>query len=409
MNIFLLTSLLFVTLAIFTAIDSASTSFELLPFFFGLRWLRVHFITLGILTESLFGLLPVLVAARANRPRPRSRLDIWLILNAGFLTLLVGVPLINRAMLILGGALVFAATLLLLHQLLNLRPQTDLRTRLEESDGRKFYTAGALFFLLGIFVGTGFWLGWNELLGMRVPIEVHIHANNWGLFSMVFAGLLIELYPQFAGRSLAWPQSVDRIFWLMALGTTALIIGPWTGLAVFTAAGILLHLTATVWLLANIVSPLRGDRLLRTPGMLHLITAYAWIVAPILVAPLILLGVRGFPGAGIEQNVPQALIYGWALQFGFAMLPYLFRRVLWGPEHAKLGGSWFSLITVHLGATMLWASIFIRPYQTTFHGAAYVLWFLSMLPFLGELWQIARDWISGDRWPAQLGTSGLAD
>jgi hypothetical protein len=31
--------------------------------------------------------------------------------------------------------------------------------------------------------------------------------------------------------------------------------------------------------------------------------------------------VSGCPGAGIEQNAPQALIYGWVLQFGYALLP----------------------------------------------------------------------------------------
>ena len=64
---------------------------------------------------------------------------------------------------------------------------------------------------------------------MLVPIEVHIHANNWGLMSLVFAGLLIDLYPQFTGRELAWPRSVKAIFWLMSWGALGLVLGPWTG------------------------------------------------------------------------------------------------------------------------------------------------------------------------------------
>lgn len=38
------------------------------------------------------------------------------------------------------------------------------------------------------------------------------------------------------------------------------------------------------------------------------------IFIPVPVAPLIILGVPGFPGVGIEQNAPRALIYGWVLQ-----------------------------------------------------------------------------------------------
>ncbi|MEZ4516370.1 MAG: hypothetical protein R3C44_05860 [Chloroflexota bacterium] len=48
----------------------------------------------------------------------------------------------------------------------------------------------------------------------------------------------------------------------------------------------------------------------------------------------------GFPGAGIEQTVPQALIYGWVLQFGFAFIPYFFYRLFLPQEPARLGGSY---------------------------------------------------------------------
>ena len=125
--------------------------------------------------------------------------------------------------------------------------------------------------------------------------------------------------------------------------------------------------------------------------MWHLVTSYFWILAPITVAPLVLLEVEGFAAAGVEQNAPQALIYGWVLQFGYALLPYLFAQTWLGEEHASLGGSWFSLVTVHLGGVFLWASIFILPLQAVLHGAAYALWFVSMLPILRQLWAIGQQ------------------
>ncbi|MCB8945381.1 MAG: hypothetical protein H6658_16660 [Ardenticatenaceae bacterium] len=409
MNLYLLTSFLFIFVAVLGALDASSISLNLLPGFSIIRWLRVHLITLGVMTEMLFGILPILVAQYTHQPRPRTRLDIWLLLNMGMMSLLIGIPLVNQAIIVAGGTLIFLATLLLMHQLWQMRAAAPQAPR---SVSRKFYLVGLAFFLLGIVVGMGFYFGWNAALGMLVPIEVHIHANNWGLMSLVFAGLLIDLYPQFTGRELAWPRSVNAIFWLMSWGALGLVLGPWTGSKWFTVPGLLMHLTATIWLLLNLIRPLRHQPHLRTPGIYHLITAYAWLLAPVLIAPLILLGVPGFPGAGIEANAPQALIYGWVLQFGYALLPYLLARLLLGKETAVLGGSWFSLTAVHLGGIFLWASIFITPIQGVLHGLAYLLWAISAVPILSQMWHITQQaWqqFESSQWGEESGRLSTGD
>ena len=384
---YLLMTLLFISLAVLAALDASLASFSLLPWFNGLRWLRVHLITLGTLTEIFFGLMPILTAARAKRPRPAMRWDIWLALNAGILTLLVAIPLVNEALIFIGGTLVFIATLLLMSQLGQLRGP---REESKPASGRIFYLTGLAYLLLGIIVGTGLWLGWGQALRIATPIEVHIHANNWGFMSLVFAGLLIDLYPGFAGRQMAWPRSIKPIYWMLTLAALLLVLGPWVKSQMFTVPGILLFLAGTGWLLANVIAPLRGVRGAWTPGLWHLILAYVWIVAPVLVAPLIILGVAGFPGVGIEQNAPQALIYGWVLQFGYALLPYLFTRMLLPDKPARLGGTWFTVATVNLGAVFLWASIFFTSQGALLHGIAYALWALSLIPIAADLWRIAR-------------------
>ncbi|MBK7199017.1 hypothetical protein [Candidatus Amarolinea dominans] len=389
LNPYFLFALLYIMLAVLAALDSSLASLNLLPWFNGLRWLRVHLITLGTLTEIIFGLLPILVATRSGRPRPSIRWDIWLILNAGLLTLLVGIPLVNTPLIFVGGTLVFVATSMLVQHVHELRGAAVTPARTAPS-GRIFYLAGLSYFLLGIIVGTGLWMGWGEWLRIAVPIEVHIHANNWGFMALVFAGLIVDLYPDFAGRSLAWPQSLKPIFWMMTLGALLLVLGPWVQSTWFTVPGILLHLSATGWLLLNVIKPLRGERSAWGPGLWHLLTSYVWIIAPVLVAPLIILKVPGFPGAGIEQNAPQALIYGWVLQFAYALLPYLFTRFFLPNEPAKLGGNWFTLLTVHLGGVFLWASIFITDSYTVLHGTAYALWAASLIPIVFDLWRIAR-------------------
>jgi hypothetical protein len=394
MNLYLLMTALFVAMAGLMAADAALTSFNILPWFSGLRWLRVHFITLGALTEVFFGLLPAVVAIRAGLPRPRFRWDIWLTLNIGLLALIVGIPIVNHALILTGGTLVFVAAVLLTVQLWNLRTTRSTALPAEPGEGttnhgRRFYIAGLSFFLLGILIGTGLWLGWNSWLQMQRPIEVHIHANNWGLMALVFAGLLVDLYPTWARRPLAWPRSITPIFWLLTLGALALVLGPWVGSSYFTVPGIILFLIGTFWLLLNVVKPVWGDRAVWSgPGPWHIVTAYFWILAPVLVAPLILLEVPGIPGGTIEANAPQALIYGWVLQMGYAFIPYFFYRLFQPDQAPRLGGSWLSLITVNLGGVFLWASIFIADSQAVLHGLAYALWAISLVPFIWELWRI---------------------
>ncbi len=395
MNLYLLMTALFITMAGLMAADAALTSFTLLPWFNGLRWLRVHLITLGAVTEMAFGLLPAIVAVRAGLPRPKFRWDIWLALNIGLLTLLIGIPIINQPLILSGGTLIFVATLLLIAQLRELRTMKKEPAKSAASpvnNGRKFYIAGLSYFLLGILVGTGLWLGWSDWLRIKTPLEVHIHANNWGFLTMIFAGLLVDMYPTWAKRPLAWPRSITPIFWMLAIGALGLVIGPWVKSNFFTVPGILLFIAGTIWLLLNVIVPLRGDKTAWSqPGFWHILTAYFWILAPVLVAPLIILGVPGFPGAGIEQNAPQSLIYGWVLQFGYAFIPYFFYRLFLPNEPAKLGGSWFSLVTVNLGGFFLWAGIFLTGYQGILHGMAYLLWTLSLIPIILSLWRIVRQ------------------
>ena len=398
MNLYFLMSALFILLAIVGAVDAALTSYDLIPYFTGIRWLRVHLITLGAMTEAIFGILPLIVAERYGTSRPRFRWGIWLLLNAGILILLVGMPIVNQALIFTGGTLIFVATTLKMWQLGQVRAG-GLSAKMSHADSRRFYIVGLSYLLLGIFIGTGLWLGWMPALKMQVPLEVHIHANNWGFLSLLFAGIFIDSYPTWAGKPLAPPRTINAIFWLMSIGALGLVLGPWFQSLFFTVPGLIMHIGATVWLLVSAVKALQGNKTIwRNPGIWHLLTAYIWILLPVLVAPLVLLGVSGFPGAGIEQNAPQALIYGWVLQFGFAIIPYFFRRVFHSAQANELGGSWVSLILIHLGGISLWASIFITDFQSFLHGSAYTLWALAIVPIALDVWRIVQSgWMVEDR------------
>ncbi|MCP4418732.1 MAG: hypothetical protein GY805_19110 [Chloroflexi bacterium] len=384
---YLLMILLYLSLAILAALESSFSSLQLISWFNGVVWLRIHLVTLGVLTQIFFYIMPKLAAIKHRLPNPNMRWDIWLTLNGGILTLLVGIPLVSKVPIIIGGTLIFIATALLTLQLWGMKPSGAKESN-GSSSGRKFYIAGLAYFLVGIIVGTGLFIGWSEPLGITGNAkEVHIHANNWGLMSLLFAGLLIDMYPTWTKRPLANPNSTTAIFWLMTLGAFGLIFGPWFQNRYLLVPGLVMHLVATFWLLINAIQPLRGDKPAWTVGIWHLISSYFWILAPVFMAPFVLFGVGDLPGATIEATAPQPLVYGWLLQFGYAIIPYFFTRIFTPDEEAKLGGTWFSFVTINVGGIFLWASIFASSISSTLSGIGYLLWAISMLPIAVTLWR----------------------
>lgn len=380
LNPFLLMAAFYLVIAIVAVLDAAFTSFNLIGNFIGLPWLRVHFITLGVLTETAFGVLPAFVAARRDTATPSVRWDLWLLLNAGIVFLLAAMTSLNPPLIMVGGTLVFSAVMLLM---VHLRGIGDKQTA--GSGSRPFYLAGLFYLLIGILIGTGYWIGWSEALHIGVPKEAHIHANSWGFASLVFAGLLIDLLPSLTGKPLADRRKLNLIFWAMTLGALGLVLGPWLGgNLIVTAPGLVLHIAATVALLVLSAHALRAQKLYTTAGAWHLSLSYVWILLPVMMAPFVLLHIGNLPGADIEATAPQALVYGWMGQFLFAVMPYLAARWLLHDRTARLGGNWFSLITINLGAMLIWASILLPTVRAPLHAWSYLLLGAALLAAIRE-------------------------
>lgn len=381
---YLITTLLYTFVAILAAADASFVSLNLLAAFPALRWVRVHFITLGILSQVIFGLLPGLVASLAKKQKPAFRWDIWLTLNMGFIALLAGFSGVNHAMIFTGGTLVFIAATLLFIQLWNVRGGNAPASL-------KFYIAGIFYLLVGIVVGTGLWLNWSVALYIKVPLEVHIHANSWGFMSLVFAGLLVDFIPMITGRALGSPKTVTVIFWSMALGAFFLVLGPWLGGNLpATVTGLILHLGSTIWLIVLMGRALQSSGRLSSAGGWHLLASYIWILLPVLIAPLIL--THFIAGGPVEATAPQPLVYGWILQFGIALIPYIARRTFLKEENPQLGGCWGSLAAITFGGLLIWVSIFIpAPVKGILYGIGFALYALALVHPMKEMFEIVRD------------------
>lgn len=382
MNPFLLMAALYSFLAGLFAFDTTLANLDLVPWFNGLRWLRIHFVSLGLLVEIAFGILPTLVAIHAKKSRPATRWDIWVLLNVGFIALGVGLPLVNAAIIFAGGTLIFLAGILLFLQLRALAPALGAAV-----SGRPFYLAGIAFLLLGIIFGTGLWLGWGEWLHAASPREVHLHANLWGFTSLTFAGLLIDLYPGFANRPLASPRLRDVMLGLFVIGDSALVAAPWLGINALLVAGILLHHTATGLLVFNFAKPYFSERREASPGLIHLLAAYAWILVGLAIVPISLFSPLRIPFSTIEAHAPLILVFGWALQFIYALAPYIFDLVLTPAQPSRLGGNWVSVLALNLGTAFILAAVISAEFQAVFDAAAFGAWGAAILLLGRDLWQ----------------------
>lgn len=381
---YLLMTLIFTFVALLAAADASLVSLNLIGMFPALRWVRVHFITLGIISQVIFGLLPFLVASLSQKPRPAMRWDIWLTLNVGLVALVAGFAGVNQPMIFAGGTLIFIAAVLLLFQLWNVRGRSAPASL-------KFYITGMFYLLVGIIIGTGLFLNWSPALYIKVPLEAHIHANSWGFMSLVFAGLLVDFVPMITGRALGERKAITFIFWGMTLGAFGLVLGPWLGGdpgLIPTVLGLLLHMASTIWLLVLLIRAFSQSGRLNNPGGWHLVSSYLWIAAPVVAAPLILTGV--LQSGPIEATAPQALIYGWVLQFGISLVPFIARRFFLREEHPRLGGSWWSLAAATVGSLLVWASIFILPVQGLLYGIGFALYALALIHPVKELVDIAQ-------------------
>ncbi len=379
-TLYIISSLVYLLTALLFALDVALIQWGLLPGYSGMAWLRVHFVTLGFVTQILFGLLPRLQAARYGAPRPRSRADIWLGLNVGLLLLLVGIPIVNRVLIFTGGLLVFLATVLLAMHLRTIaREKTSPAPR---SWTQRFYGMGMLYLLVGVLIGTGYWLGWSEPLRMAAPIEAHVHANNWGFLSLVFAGVLFTLMPGLFHRPLATERTARLLFLGLTVGALGLVVGPWWGgprSVPISVVGLLIHLITTITLVLLAYRAFRAAGVLSQPGPWHVLLSYLWFFFPMFMVPFVVFHWGSISGERIEGTAPQALIYGWVLPWGLALVPYAVDKYLLNAKTPQLGGSWLSLVLVNGGAVLIWLGIFVEPASAWLYGLGYLVLAIAAL------------------------------
>jgi hypothetical protein len=326
---------------------------DILPSIAGLNWLRVHLLTIGVVTQVVLGMLPGIAAAKlgAKAPDPRLTQITWLLVNTSFVLLLVSMPAGMTKLAAVGAAGILAATALMLG--------TVIRGRTRPAAGRRaslrLYIAGPIFFLVGIMMALSMLLGWSSPGGYFGVIEAHVHANVWGFLGLVVAGVLFDRIPARTGQPLRYPRLVPVTSWLLIIGAAGLVAGPWLAINPMLLVGIVLYMTGTGMLIVNLAATMRAGKRW-TPNLAHVLLAYIWMVVPAIIAPAYLLMTGKLPTNEIETSAIAGLVAGWILRIVISALP---SRI--GEEQDGAGrrdGWWFSVAMLNLGPLAIWTAAF---------------------------------------------------
>ncbi|MDS0258182.1 hypothetical protein NDI56_02020 [Haloarcula sp. S1CR25-12] len=337
--------------ALATSIAVAAGLIDGLP---RLRWVTVHLVTIGGLTQAVFGLLPSLLGGDVASTTG-SRWTQWLFLNAGYPLVVLGMVTGSATTALAGAAGVLLALALLLATVLGTTGS---------GPAAEYYRTAPWFLVAGIAAAAGLLLHRYGPGGYVGLLEAHVHANVWGLLGLVVAGALLTLLPPMLGASLRYPRLVPVTFWGLTLGALGLVAGPPLALAALTLAGLAGYLTGTVALLANVVGTARTSGWTQPSRLALVVGAYLWLVAPIPVAPFVLLAPTAVPVGAIEAAAITALVLGWMLQLAMAFLPVMVVATQRPAEEslvertasaaARDAPSWVQVATLNVGVGLLW-------------------------------------------------------
>ncbi len=379
-----------------------------------LRWLTIHFVTIGAMTQALFGALPSLAASvrkgesRVNgesagkdeTPPARGRWLQWLALNASYPLVLLGMATGALTTAAVGATGVLFALALLVASVY----RTNLGGRGadgSESDAAgggllRYYAIAPWFLGVGLLAAFGMLLNYHGPGGYFGSLEAHVHANVWGFLALVAAGTLLAVIPALADAELRYPRLVPVTFWGVTLGAVGLVAGPWLAINPLTMAGLAVYVVGTLALLANLVGTWRAGGEWTDSRFAHVLGAYVWLVFPVPWAPLVLLFPETVPAAGIEAAAIEGLVFGWMLQLAMALLPSVVvaLRETPGDVRKSIGEAahrppWLGVLAVNAGMLALWTTAFpaFGAVEELLTLGGYALVGLAWLGFLPGLWR----------------------
>lgn len=359
-----------------------------------INWLRVHMVTIGTVVQMIFATLPGL-AARKFTMEQRSTAETWLqwaLVNVGFLLITAGIVGVDNWTATAGATLVFIAVWRLWTGLIAAWRRAGHPWR----ESFRFYATAPVFFLTGITMAVTLLFNWFGPGGRAGTFEAHVHANVWGFVAMLVAGVLFDLFPAVTGVPMARPGWIRPIYWLLTVGGTGLVVGPWFGWLVATVGGLAVYVAGTVMLITLLILTLLQRR--RAPvGAWHLVSSYAWMVVPAFFAPFIVLAPHLVRAAAIETAATQGLINGWLVGTLMGAIPVVMHsrtgepdRPLFAPD-SPAPSAWWPLGLLNAGVALIWGTVLTHSEAVAIGltAAGYLLIGIAWIPLLRSVWRHA--------------------
>lgn len=300
------------------------------PFLPGWRWLAIHLLLLGAVTNAILVWSAHFTAAVLRAPAPASRRaeTVRLVtLNAGVLAVLVGGVTDRPAAGVAGAVVLFAAVVAHLVWMAG-RLRAALPTRLAVTV--RYYLAAATALLVGIPVGAGM-LVVDDATRPRLLL-FHAHVNLLGWVTLTVLGTLLTLWPTVLRTRMA-EDAVRAATVALPLAVTGLallgtgLLGWWRTLA---GAGLALFTVAALVALRPTVTATRG----RPPASFaswSIAAAAGWLLVALAVDAATLLPAANPAGAADRFGaVLLPLLVGFVAQVLVGALTHLLPVVLGG-------------------------------------------------------------------------------
>jgi len=392
-NPFLLMAGLYLTIGFIAIVGKLAVDARLIDALPRIRWLTIHFVTIGGMTQALFGLLPALTTSASGDPgtaSSRSRWMQWLLLNAGYPLILVGMATGETLIAVSGATLVLGGLLGLL--------LTVHRISSSGTGVQRYFRTAPWYLVVGILAAFGMLLNIHGPGGYFGSIEAHVHANVWGFLALVVAGVLLTFLPRLFETELQYLTLRRFTYWGITVGAAGLVAGPWLARHELTMLGLAIYVGGTVALLLNVIQTYRASDRGEPNRFALILGAYLWLVFPVPWAPLVLLFPDAVPGAAIELSAIDGLVFGWMLQLAMAFLPVvlvadsyqessLFKHI---PTARDTVGqpSWVQILSVNLGMVLLWTTAYppLSSASDLLSVSGYLLIAVAWAFFLLDIW-----------------------
>ncbi len=362
-NPFLVMAGLYFTVGLIAVVGKLAIETGLIDALPRIRWLTIHFVTIGGMTQALFGAFPALVddvQSDSGTVGSRSRWSQWLLLNAGYPLVVVGMATGEVVTAVAGAALVLGALVGLL--------VTIYRMRSSGGYPRRYFRTAPLYLVVGILAAFGMLLNVHGPGGYFGSIEAHVHANVWGFLALAVAGVLLVALPRLFEAERRYPTLQRVTYWGITIGAAGLVAGPWLARHELTVAGLGVYVAGTVALLVTVVGTYRNGERPQPERLALVLGAYLWLVFPVPWAPLVLLFPDAVPAMAIERSAIDGLVFGWMLQLAMAFLPLAVLAVKDGESDfvgrvrtaSSVVGrpSSIQIASVNAGVLLLWAAAF---------------------------------------------------